>query len=270
MGAHYTGDYHAAIAKAGETDAESRWRTQRERITRYKQGGSILDIGCSSGSFLSTLPKDAWQLHGIEMESSTAERARLNTGAEVFVGEALDAPFPPESFDVVTCFDVLEHVYDPKRFLAKVLEWLRPGGIFCTQLPNIASWESRLFGSYWYGLELPRHLFHFSPQSLRHVTRSLGFEELFLTTRACYVERSVGYVYLRLLERLGGTPPPPAAPRQQSFAWKATRRVLRYTVIWPFGLAAALAGAGASIEAVFAKPSKTSPNPDFDPAVGKR
>ncbi len=77
------------------------------------------------------------------MEESTAERARATTGADVFVGDVVAAPFLRESFDVITCFDVLEHVYSPREFLAKVLEWLKPGGIFYAMMPNIDSWEAR-------------------------------------------------------------------------------------------------------------------------------
>src|ERR1035438_10453930 len=72
-----------------------------------------------------------------------------------------------ESFDVITCFDVLEHLYEPRKVMARVGEWLKPGGIFYVLVPNVDSAEARAFGSYWHGLELPRHLFHYSPASLK-------------------------------------------------------------------------------------------------------
>ena len=177
MGIHYDEEYHAAIMAAGETSVASRWQRQRQKISQYKQSGSILDIGCSSGAFLGTMKGPAWKLFGIEMEAATAQKARATTGAEVFVGDAVAAPFAPESFDVITCFDLLEHVYNPRQFLSKVREWLKPDGIIYVALPNIDSWEARTMGTYWYGLELPRHLFHFSPKSLRFVMKSLGFSE---------------------------------------------------------------------------------------------
>src|SRR5271170_6122207 len=175
MGLHYSEDYHNAIVAAGEGSAASRWRDQVKLISQHKPGGAILDIGCSSGGFLSTMKSKNWQLFGIEMEESTAQRARANTGAEVFVGDAVDAPFLPGSFDVITTFDVLEHVYNPAQFLTKVLEWLKPGGIYYAMMPNIGSWEARVFRSHWYGLELPRHTFHFSPKSLRYLMNEIGF-----------------------------------------------------------------------------------------------
>jgi 2-polyprenyl-3-methyl-5-hydroxy-6-metoxy-1,4-benzoquinol methylase len=258
MSHHYSEDYHNAIVKAGETSAATRWERQRDMISRFKKGGAILDIGCSSGGFLSTLNTAKWKLHGIEIAPETAEKARLATGAEVFIGEATEAPFLPNSFDVITCFDVLEHVYDPRQFLSKVQEWLKPGGIYYVMLPNIDSWESRMFGSYWYGLELPRHLFHFSPKSLSNVMNSLGFREVnLLTPRTCYVERSVNYAGAEIASKFGFEPTSQAQAKERSIAWRAIRKVLRLSFIFPFSQVASWAGAGGSMEAVFAKPTET-------------
>jgi SAM-dependent methyltransferase len=256
MGPHYSEDYHKVIAWAGETAVGNRWRTQRQRISQFKQGGAILDVGCSSGGFLSTLDKRAWQLYGIEMEPSTAERARKLSGAQVFVGDVLEATFAPNTFDVITCFDLLEHIYTPVEFLAKVLQWLKPGGIFYTVLPNIDSWEARFFRTYWYGLELPRHLFHFSPRSLRALTSGLGFEQIYLATPAIsYVERSMGYVCSGLLESLGFSPTPQAKQKPSNVAWKIIRKGFRLSIVRPLAHAASLASAGPSMEGVFGKPA---------------
>jgi len=254
MGRHYTEEYHDSIVAAGEGSAKTRWNPQVKLISHLKRGGALLDIGCSSGGFLSTMKGPAWDLFGIEMEESTAEKARANTSARVFVGDALAAPFLPESFDVVTCFDVLEHVYAPRQFLAKVREWLKPGGIFHAMMPNIDSWEARLFGAHWFGLELPRHLFHFSPQSLRCLMSDLSFEEVVVKTPPIsYIERSVGYVCSDLLEKLGFSPTPQARPEPLPLPLKAVRKGIRMVVIAPIAQIASVAGAGPSMEVVFKK-----------------
>lgn len=251
---HYDEDYHRAITIAGETATEERWRRHRDLIVRTKHCGSILDIGCSSGSFLSTLQNNGWNLFGIEMEPATAAKARATTGANVFVGDVVDAPFPDEYFDAITCFDLLEHVYDPQQLLSKARDWLKPDGVLYLVLPNIKSWEAGLFGSYWYGLELPRHLFHFSPSSLRYIASALGFRESRLTTRNSYVERSIGYLYFELLKRCSTSPPtPPSERRTITFGWRVIRKLFRLTVVRPFAALASMAGAGASIEAMFVK-----------------
>lgn len=258
MGAHYTEDYHNAIMRAGESNTSARWKLQHDSIARFKQGGRILDIGCSSGAFLSTMDKGKWELYGTELSRETAELARKNTGATIFTGEASEAPYPADSFDVITSFDLLEHVYDPRPFLSRVLEWLKPGGIYCLNLPNIDSWESRLFGSYWYGLEMPRHITHFSPTSLSHVMKSLGFEQAVLVTPATtYVERSANYVSSALWSTLGFHPVSQAEAKADGLLWKAIRKGLRITLVAPFAQVASRSQAGGSILAVFCKPLRT-------------
>ncbi len=255
MGLHYTEDYHKGIMAGGEGDIASRWKDPQRRITHYKQGGAILDIGCSSGGFLSTMKEPSWKLYGIDMEESTAERARANTGASVFVGDAVAAPFLPGTFDVITSFDLLEHVYSPRELLTKVFEWLKPGGIYYAMMPNIESWEAKLFGGHWYGLELPRHLTHFSPRSLEHLMTSVGFEKVLIATPAVsYVERSMGYVCSSALETIGGSPTPQSRPKQRSIPWRTVRKAIRLTVFKPAALIGSAAGVGPSLEVVFRKP----------------
>jgi SAM-dependent methyltransferase len=247
---HYDEHYHRAIMAAGE--GPGRWARQHKVISSIKRGGALLDIGCSSGGFLAALAGAPWTLFGIEIEASAAERARRRTGAQVFVGDVVKAPFACATFDVITCFDVLEHVYNPRQFLDKIHGWLKPGGIFYTMLPNIDSWEFRVFRSYWYGLELPRHISHFSPMSLRHLMASFGFEEVFVETRPTnYIERSVDYLICALLQRLGVSPIPQAQRGHASVPARALRKALRLCLFNPLGYAASVAGRGASMEAVF-------------------
>jgi len=260
MGAHYTEDYHNAIMRAGESHTGMRWKLQHELIAKFNKSGKILDVGCSSGAFLGTMDKSKWELYGTELSPETAEIARMSTGAQIFTGEASDAPYRSECFDVITSFDLLEHVYDPRAFLMKVWEWLRPGGIYCLNLPNIDSWEARLFGSYWYGLEMPRHLTHFSPASLSHVMKSLGFEQaVVVTPPVTYVERSANYLASAFWSKLGLHPVSQAEAKEDGLVWKAIRRVLRMTLIEPFGLMASRSLAGGSIMAVFRKPVPVRP-----------
>lgn len=253
MGTHYTDEYYRAVTKAGETSPK-RWRTHFDHILRYKNCGALLDLGCSSGGFLEVLKETSWQLSGIELCAASARRAEARTGARVFVGDILDAPFAACSFDVITCFDVLEHLYEPRRVMAKVWEWLRPGGVFYTQVPNIDSAEARLFRSYWYTLELPRHLSHFSPRSLSYLARSVGFEEVSLVAlRNSAFECSIRYMCDALLEGAGIVRTPPATARDAGFVWKVIRKAFRMTVLKLFHGTVLLAGDGEAIHAVYRK-----------------
>jgi 2-polyprenyl-3-methyl-5-hydroxy-6-metoxy-1,4-benzoquinol methylase len=253
MGEHYTNAYHQLISGAGET-ATHRWYHRRAALIQYKQRGSLLDLGCSSGSFLEYLKDGPWKLHGVEMSADCAKVAEKNSGAQVFVGDIVAARFPAESFDVITCFDVLEHLYEPRQVMAKVVEWLKPDGVFYVLVPNIDSAESRVFKSYWGGLELPRHLFHYSPASLRYLAKSTGLREISLVTRRnAAVGVNFRYLFDDLFRNVGISRTPQAYLGPPSFPWKVGRKLVRLTVLRLLLALAPLAGGGESIHAFFGK-----------------
>ena len=253
MHLHYTDAYHKLIS-AGGGNSPRRWQGRRAALAAHKRSGALLDLGCSSGSFLESMKGEQWKLYGVEMSADCARRAEARTGAHVFVGDIPSAPFPPESFDVITCFDVLEHVYEPLLVLAKVREWLKPGGIFYVQVPNIYSAEARVFGTYWHGLELPRHLSHFSPASLGHMAKSIGLQEVLLRThRNPAVGTSLRYVWDDVFRTLGVRRTPVVYRGEASVPWRAARKLVRLTVLRGLLAMAPLVGGGESIHAIFRK-----------------
>jgi SAM-dependent methyltransferase len=254
MHTHYTAEYDQLISAAGDT--ARRWGFRKEALAPFKQSGALLDLGCSSGSFLEFMGRESWKLYGIEMSVKSAKAAEAKCGAQVFVGSILDAPFPAESFDVITCFDVLEHLYEPRRVMARVSEWLKPGGIFYVLVPNVDSAEARVFGSYWHGLELPRHLFHYSPASLRFLAQFVGLQEVSLETRRNpAVGTSLRYVWDDVFGAVGIRQTPVAYRGQASLPWRAARKIVRMTALRFLLAMAPLAGGGESIHAIFRKES---------------
>jgi len=253
MGMHYGPDYDRTISTAAK--APDHWVGRRDELFRLKPcGGAVLDLGCSTGGFLSTLKGPSWSLFGIEMSEEAATAARSRCGAEVFVGDILDAPFPPQSFDAITCFNVFEHVYEPKEVLTKVSEWLKRDGIFFTMMPNIDSAGARIFKSYWYALELPRHLYHYSPKTLASLAQSVGLRELFINAqRDLYFERSIAYVGDDAFRRLGLKRLPAAEATEAGLAWKIVRKAFRLTLLPLITAGASLAGDGEMIYAAFRK-----------------
>jgi SAM-dependent methyltransferase len=253
MAYHYGDEYHQVISGVGEAEVLRRWQKQRRLLSKFKTEGSLLDLGCSSGSFLSTFKDGAWDLYGIEIEPKQADRARQLTPAHVFTGDLFDAPFGPESFDVVTGFHVLEHLDRPQERLAKIYEWLRPGGILYLGIPNIASWEASLFKSYWFGLELPRHLYHYSPESLRRLTSSAGFRECLLKTPGSYATHSIQYMIDKVVGTGTGAATDSSRRRAGIMAASFMLKAYRVAVGRPLAKIAEFADAGANIEAVFQK-----------------
>jgi SAM-dependent methyltransferase len=135
--------------------------------------GRYLDVGCGSGGSLGVARALGWRVAGIEMDEAAAALARRFTD-ELHVGDILTAPFAPGRYDVVTAFHVLEHVPDPVAVARRMLHWLAPGGLLIVEVPNAGGLGARLFGGAWSGLELPRHLSHFTPETLERVVDKAG------------------------------------------------------------------------------------------------
>lgn len=124
--------------------------------------GRLLDVGCATGLFLNAMQQRGWQGQGVELSVYAADYARAQFGLAVHTGTLESAEFPPQSFDVVTLWDVLEHVVDPLATLREIARLLRPGGLLALSLPNPDCPEARWFGSAWVGWDRPRHLHLFT------------------------------------------------------------------------------------------------------------
>jgi SAM-dependent methyltransferase len=253
MSHYYGANYHRAVSHAGES-SNKRWKRQLQVISKFRADGCILDIGCSSGAFLGYLQGGTWKLHGIEPSLITAERARAMTGADIFAGDVEDAIFAPNSFDVITCSDVMEHLYEPREVFRKVSSWLKPGGIFYVFVPNIKSWEARIFRSYWYGLDLPRHLNHFSAESLAGIARSVGLRQVrMVTPPGRYIEQSTWILLDDLASRADVRWTPSDLMAEPGIVWRVLRKAQRLSVGALYSAVASCCGAAPSLQAVFQK-----------------
>ncbi|MBE0410916.1 MAG: class I SAM-dependent methyltransferase [Anaerolineales bacterium] len=151
---------------------------KRGRIVRnHKKSGRLLDIGCATGVFLAGMKvHPEWELIGVEINKQAAEIAREQNQLNVVHGTLEDAGFPSEFFDAVTMWDVLEHLHDPSSSLKEIHRILKPDGVLVFRVPNLNSWDAKLFGAAWAGLDAPRHLYVFDPQTLSSLLAKNNFE----------------------------------------------------------------------------------------------
>jgi len=171
-------------------DADPDWirRDQRHRtafLHRFRDSGAILDVGCGLGFFLRALDPSRWDRHGVEpmpLPYQQAARA-LGSGRIAHVPLAA-AALPAARFDVVTFWDSLEHLPDPRAELQEARRVLRPGGLVLIALPNFGGYQARHFGEDWYHLSLPHHLYHFTSATLTRLLDSCGFRVRVLEDRA--------------------------------------------------------------------------------------
>jgi 2-polyprenyl-3-methyl-5-hydroxy-6-metoxy-1,4-benzoquinol methylase len=138
-------------------------------------GGRALDLGCGNGLFLNGIRLHGWDVVGVDLSAAAAMTARASFGIEVHVGELDDAPIDERSFDFVHMSHVIEHLPHPVQTLHRIASLLRPGGRLYVETPNIDSLGFRLSQAYWYPLDAPRHLWLFSPDTLRGALEQCGF-----------------------------------------------------------------------------------------------
>ncbi len=161
----------------------------RKRIQNYSRMKSalryykntdlnILDVGCADGSFLKYInERFGGRTTGLEPKEKIASSA-LKNGLNVIPKTLLNADFEKNTFDIVFMFHVLEHLQDPIANISKVNEILKIGGLFVFEIPVIDGIDRKIFKRYWWGYHLPRHLFHFSLESVNRVIEEAGMKVL--------------------------------------------------------------------------------------------
>ncbi len=149
----------------------------RRRMPSASPGGRLLDIGCTTGRYLMNLREKGWDVQGVEIDADAADIARSQYGLTVHTGDAEDVlpKFDGESLDVITMWHVIEHFSNPLTVLQEVRRILKPGGLLMLELPNFACPFASLFGQYWFPLEVPRHLYQFTPKTLAAMLEKAGF-----------------------------------------------------------------------------------------------
>ena len=135
----------------------------------------ILDIGCGAGFVLSVLKKKGFRVSGVDLSPRAAEVANIDYGVDVQVGDLKNMSFSEKEFDVVLLLHTLEHLANPRVILKQIKRILADQGRLVLQVPNIESIQFKLFGTRWYGLDVPRHLVDYSSKSLFCLLSESGF-----------------------------------------------------------------------------------------------
>jgi SAM-dependent methyltransferase len=151
-------------------------RRRVRTVARHQPTGRLLDVGCATGQFLAAAQRYGhWQVQGVEPSVSAAKFGRQKLGLDIRLGSLADAEFADATFDIVTMWDVLEHLHDPVAAAREVARILRPGGICIARAPHLEGIDARVFGRYWAGLDAPRHLHLFPRRILQSILARAGF-----------------------------------------------------------------------------------------------
>jgi SAM-dependent methyltransferase len=135
----------------------------------------LLDIGCGSGTFVKMAAEAGFDAYGLEMSPEALEIAKRKTTGRVFGGEVSEMVERGEKYNVITLFHTLEHLLEPLQFLKRLSRILERPGTLIVQVPNSGSYQARLLGRRWYGLDCPRHIYNYSSFALLHLLGRAGY-----------------------------------------------------------------------------------------------
>jgi 2-polyprenyl-3-methyl-5-hydroxy-6-metoxy-1,4-benzoquinol methylase len=187
---------------------EAAWRL--DRLERHvERRGDLLDVGCSAGSFLIAARDRGWNVRGIDVSPAAVKHAHQTHGLQVSVATVEDSGYARDSFDVVTVFECIEHMLDPRAALHAAANLLRDGGLLVITTPNVDGFVPRV--TYWLlGRTLgawehptpPHHLYQFSRRTLGKLLHDAGFRVAACETRPMGLRYTVKELESAIIEAL--------------------------------------------------------------------
>ena len=160
-----------------------------------RPGALFIDVGCGYGELLNFLKHLGWNVLGVEPNARAADISE-SKGMRVIRSSLENARLPPESAVYISMSHVIEHFSDPALAIRLCWEALKPGGKLIITTPNIASYGYTVFKKYWYALDVPRHLYLFSPSTIRSLLRNYAFRKITIKTSSyrskSYYDHSAG------------------------------------------------------------------------------
>lgn len=145
------------------------------------QNGRLLDVGCGNGEYIESIVRYGWTVSGLEPNARSVDCC-IDAGLDVKMGPAEDIPWPDAAFDVVRIWNVLEHTFTPYKVLFEIRRVLKDKGYLLIHVPNYDSADRSQFKQHWANLEVPRHLHHFTRDTLVKYLQRADFAQV----RDCY------------------------------------------------------------------------------------
>lgn len=166
----------------------NRYKELLSYFENFKQTGNIIDVGAGDGWFLAEAINFGWKTFGTEFEDRSVELCRQK-GAIMHQGKLNPANYPPASFDVITSFEVIEHINNPTEEIQAFHTLLRKGGLLYVTTPNFNCISRRVLSEEWSVLNYPEHLSYYTPNTLQFAMEKNGFKKINLTTTAISLSR---------------------------------------------------------------------------------
>lgn len=159
-----------------------------DEFEKYRKNNRLLDVGCGRGWFLQEALKRGWKAYGTEYSSAAVDLCR-NNGIEMKQGPLKASDFAGLEFDVITSFEVIEHINNPKEELSEMYQLLRKGGMFYCTTPNFNSLLRYYLKENYNIIEYPEHLCYYTGKTLNKVVNQAGFSSLKTLTTGISITR---------------------------------------------------------------------------------
>ncbi|HTF05593.1 MAG TPA: class I SAM-dependent methyltransferase, partial [Bacteroidia bacterium] len=166
-----------------------RYEELLEQFEPYRRTNRMLDIGCGDGHFLATAKSKGWEVFGTEFTDEAVSIGHAK-GIEMRKGKIQDWTDRGD-FDVITSFEVLEHINDGIEHVSTIKKLLRNGGLFYFTTPNFDALSRRVLGGKWKNIEYPEHLSYYTAKSMNRLLVSCGLKRLTLITTGLAFRKSV-------------------------------------------------------------------------------
>lgn len=179
-------EYSSGVYREYAKSRDLKIATARPRlaaIRRRAQGNRLLDVGCATGFFMEAAADEGLDVCGVEFSTVAISLARPDIRERIICGD-VNALLSrqPERFDVVTAFDIIEHVQNPAKFLEEIREILRPGGVLAISSPDTGHFLRYMMRSRWPMLQPMQHTVLFSRQSIAALLERCRFRDVTVET----------------------------------------------------------------------------------------
>ena len=187
IGTYYKSENYISHTNSSQGLINRLYQSVRKRTLKKKRKlieketginkGSMLDVGSGTGAFVSIMKQSGWQVTGLEPDADARSVCKQVYDIELAPINQL-FELPPSSFDAITLWHVLEHVHDLTGYLAQLKSLLKQDGKLFIAVPNYRSMDAAIYAAHWAAYDVPRHLYHFSPASMRLLMEKHGLKVL--------------------------------------------------------------------------------------------
>ncbi len=174
-------DYYSPIT-------QKRYHEILDKLEPYRKTNKLLDVGCGIGYFLEEAKHRGWEVYGTEYMDDAIEICEKK-GITMFKGKLDSNMFDKESFDVITSFEVIEHINNPIEEVMHIRVLLRKGGVFYFTTPNFNALERFILKDKYNVLAYPEHLSYYTPKTIHYLLKTNGFTKLSMFTTGISLTR---------------------------------------------------------------------------------